>query len=223
MIYISPSLLSSDFSCLGQELKSLEENGADWVHIDVMDGQFVNNITLGAPIIKSMRAHTHLPFDVHLMIQDPLRYLDDFIAAGADILTFHLEASEDNAGIMIEKIAAAGVKPSVSVKPSTPVETVFPLLGRLSMVLIMTVEPGFGGQPFLESALPKISALRQECVRRGLPLDIQVDGGINSEKIAVAAAAGANAFAVGSAVFGAKDRKATIAALRETAEEAYRA
>lgn len=217
MIYISPSMLSSDFSCLGEELKSLEDSGADWVHIDVMDGHFVDNITLGAPVIKAMRPHSKLPFDVHLMIQEPLKYLDDFISAGANILTFHLEAAKSDADKIIDKIRSAGALASLSVKPSTPVETVYPYLDKLSMVLIMTVEPGFGGQPFIEETLPKIRQLRKECERRGLSMNIQVDGGINGEKIAAAAAAGANAFAMGSAVFCAEDRKATITELRNTA------
>ena len=217
MIYISPSILSSDFSNLEQEIKSLDRAGADWIHIDVMDGCFVPNITLGAPIVKAIRPHTRLPFDVHLMIRDPLAFITDFLAAGADSITFHLE-SESDTKKTIDAIRAGGAKAALSIKPKTPVEAVFPYLDRLSMVLIMSVEPGFGGQRFQESCLEKIRALRQEAQKRQQPLLIQVDGGIDEKTIALCAAAGANSFAVGSTIFRADDRKAAIQQLRIAAQ-----
>ena len=217
MIYISPSILSSDFSNLEQEIKSLDRAGADWIHIDVMDGCFVPNITLGAPIVKAIRPHTRLPFDVHLMIRDPLAFIPDFLAAGADSITFHLE-SESDTKKTIDAIRAGGAKAALSVKPKTPVEAVFPYLDTLSMVLIMSVEPGFGGQRFQESCLEKIRVLRRQAQKRQMPLLIQVDGGIDENTIALCAAAGANSFAVGSTIFRADDRKAAIQQLRIAAQ-----
>ena len=217
MTRISPSILSSDFSNLEQEIKSLDKAGADWIHIDVMDGCFVPNITLGAPIVKAIRPHTRLPFDVHLMIRDPLAYIPDFLTAGADIITFHLE-SESDTKETIAAIRAGGAMASLSIKPATPVQAVFPYLDTLSMVLIMSVEPGFGGQSFQESCLEKIRILRWEAQKRDLPLLIQVDGGIDENTIALCAAAGADTFAVGSTIFRADDRKAAIQHLRIAAQ-----
>lgn len=217
MTRISPSILSSDFSNLEHEIKSLDKAGADWIHIDVMDGCFVPNITLGAPIVKAIRPHTRLPFDVHLMIRDPLAYIPDFLTAGADIITFHLE-SESDTKETIAAIRAGGAMASLSIKPATPVQAVFPYLDTLSMVLIMSVEPGFGGQSFQESCLEKIRILRREAQKRDLPLLIQVDGGIDENTIALCAAAGADTFAVGSTIFRADDRKAAIQHLRIAAQ-----
>ena len=217
MTRISPSILSSDFSNLEQEIKSLDKAGADWIHIDVMDGCFVPNITLGAPIVKAIRPHTRLPFDVHLMIRDPLAYIPDFLTAGADIITFHLESESDTTKT-IATIRAGGAMASLSIKPATPVQAVFPYLDTLSMVLIMSVEPGFGGQSFQESCLEKIRILRREAQKRDLPLLIQVDGGIDENTIALCAAAGADTFAVGSTIFRADDRKAAIQHLRIAAQ-----
>ena len=217
MTRISPSILSSDFSNLEQEIKSLDKAGADWIHIDVMDGCFVPNITLGAPIVKAIRPHTRLPFDVHLMIRDPLAYIPDFLTAGADIITFHLE-SESDTKETIAAIRAGGAMASLSIKPATPVQAVFPYLDTLSMVLIMSVEPGFGGQSFQESCLEKIRILRREAQKRDLPLLIQVDGGIDENTIVLCAAAGADTFAVGSTIFRADDRKAAIQHLRIAAQ-----
>lgn len=217
MTRISPSILSSDFSNLEQEIKSLDKAGADWIHIDVMDGCFVPNITLGAPIVKAIRPHTRLPFDVHLMIRDPLAYIPDFLTAGADIITFHLE-SESDTKETIAAIRAGGAMASLSIKPATPVQAVFPYLDTLSMVLIMSVEPGFGGQSFQESCLEKIRILRREAQKRDLPLLIQVDGGIDENTIALCATAGADTFAVGSTIFRADDRKAAIQHLRIAAQ-----
>ena len=210
MIKISPSILSSDYGNLSSELKRMEACGADMLHIDVMDGHFVPNITLGAPIVKCIRKSSALPFDVHLMISDPYKYIPDFVNAGSDIITFHAEADSDIEKT-IDLILASGKKAGLSVKPKTPVEAVYPYLDKLSMVLVMTVEPGFGGQSFMEDMMPKVSAVRSEIDRRGLDVDIQVDGGINKDTISVAAKAGANVFVSGNAIFSSDDAEKTIA------------
>lgn len=210
MIKISPSILSSDYGNLSSELKRMEACGADMLHIDVMDGHFVPNITLGAPIVKSIRKSSTLPFDVHLMISNPYKYIPDFVNAGSDIITFHAEADSDIEKT-IDLILASGKKAGLSVKPKTPVEAVYPYLDKLSMVLVMTVEPGFGGQSFMEDMMPKVSAVRSEIDRRGLDVDIQVDGGINKDTISIAAKAGANVFVSGNAIFSSDDAEKTIA------------
>ena len=210
MIKISPSILSSDYGNLSSELKRMEACGADMLHIDVMDGHFVPNITLGAPIVKCIRKSSALPFDVHLMISDPYKYIPDFVNAGSDIITFHAEADSDIEKT-IDLILASGKKAGLSVKPKTPVEAVYPYLDKLSMVLVMTVEPGFGGQSFMEDMMPKVSAVRSEIDRRGLDVDIQVDGGINRDTISIAAKAGANVFVSGNAIFSSDDAEKTIA------------
>lgn len=210
MIKISPSILSSDYGNLSSELKRMEACGADMLHIDVMDGHFVPNITLGAPIVKCIRKSSTLPFDVHLMISDPYKYIPDFVNAGSDIITFHAEADSDIEKT-IDLILASGKKAGLSVKPKTPVEAVYPYLDKLSMVLVMTVEPGFGGQSFMEDMMPKVSAVRSEIDRRGLDVDIQVDGGINKDTISIAAKAGANVFVSGNAIFSSDDAEKTIA------------
>ena len=213
MIKISPSILSCDYSKMGEEFKRMEECGADWLHIDVMDGHFVPNITLGAPIVKCMRKCSSLVFDVHLMISDPKKYIPDFVKAGADIITFHIE-SDSPTEETIDLIRSLGCKAALSVKPKTPVEVVFPFLEKLSMVLVMTVEPGFGGQSFMADMMDKVKVLRAACKKRGLDTDIQVDGGINEQNAGLAVESGANVLVAGSAVFGSKDAKATIASLK---------
>ncbi len=221
MMKISPSILSCDYGKIAEELKDMENCGADYMHIDVMDGHFVPNLTLGAPVIKCIKKATTVPFDVHLMISDPLKYIDDFCNAGADIITFHTEC-DSPIDETIEKILSRGVKASLTVKPKTPVEDIFPYLDKLSMVLVMTVEPGFGGQSFMEDMMEKVTKLREEIIRRGLDCEIEVDGGINEKTIAVAAAAGADVFVSGNAIFSSADRKATIEKFKAIAQENYK-
>lgn len=217
MAKISPSILSCDFAKMGQQFKFMEECGADWLHIDVMDGHFVPNITLGAPIVKALRSITPLTFDVHLMISEPLKYIEDFVKAGSDIITFHYESDSD-VDETVDLIRSLGCKAGLSVKPKTDIEKVFPYLDKLEMVLIMTVEPGFGGQSFMADMMPKIVKLKEECKKRGLSPFIQVDGGISLSTIDTAAKAGADVFVAGSAVFGAQSPKDMIAQLRDKAE-----
>lgn len=206
---VAPSMLASDFAHLADELKKITEGGADLVHLDVMDGHFVPNISYGAPVIAAMRPHTNLPFDVHLMLQHPLRYINDFAAAGADIISFHIECDDDPAEV-IEAILAKGVKPAIAVKPNTPAETIYPYLDKLYMVLLMTVEPGFGGQSFQCGPLDKIKELKE----RNPSILIEVDGGINSGTVTECAMAGVDISVAGTGVFKAEDTAAAIRQLQ---------
>ena len=209
MIKVSPSVLACDLSKLLEEVNSIESAGADMVHIDVMDGMFVTNISFGLPVIASLRKNSGMFFDVHLMIEKPERYIPRFIEAGADLVTFHYEATED-AGACLDTIRSCGKMAGISVKPGTPIEVVYPLLDKCDLVLVMTVEPGYGGQAFMPETLEKIEKLKAEIDRRGLGIDIQVDGGINEETAVLVKNAGANNLVAGSYVFKAKDRKAAI-------------
>ena len=210
---IAPSLLSCDFSKFGEEIRRMDLAGADYMHLDVMDGHFVPNITFGALVIKYVRSFTDKPFDVHLMISEPLRYIDDFCDAGADIITFHVESDSD-VNETIDKIHSRNVKAGVVLKPKTPAEAVFDCLDKVEMVLVMTVEPGFGGQSFMADMLPKIKAIKDEITRRGLDVIIEADGGIGEGNIALCAEAGVDVAVAGTAVFKAENPAEVIKKLQ---------
>lgn len=209
---ISPSILASDYANLEKELNKCKDAGADLIHIDVMDGHFVPNISIGIPVVSALKKVCDIPFDVHLMISDPLRYAEDFAKAGADIICFHAESDSD-IKTTIDKIKSLGVKPALAVKPNTPIDIILPYLDELAMVLIMTVEPGFGGQSFMECTMPKIEQIR----KINKSIDIEVDGGINLSTIKTAAKAGANVFVAGSAIFNSTNPKDTISELKQVA------
>ncbi len=214
---IAASILSADFSVLASELESIERGGADWVHVDVMDGRFVPNITIGPLIVQAVRRVTTLPLDVHLMIVEPERYVAEFVRAGASTLGIHVETCP-HLHRSLAQIREAGARASVVLNPSTPASAALPVLGDVDQVLVMTVNPGFGGQKFIQSMLEKIATLRRWIDERGLEVALEVDGGIGPETIGAAARAGADVFVAGTAVFGARDRAAAIAELRRAAE-----
>lgn len=210
---ISPSLLACDFNRIGEEVADIEKAGADMLHLDVMDGLFVPNISFGFSVIQPLRKVTGILFDVHLMIDEPERYIERFAEAGSDLITVHLEACRDTV-VALDTIRLNGKRAGLSIKPMTPVEAVFPYLDKCDLVLIMTVEPGYGGQKLIPEMLEKIRILRAEADRRGLSLIISADGGINPENAPLLAEAGADMLVAGSSVFRAGDRKAAIDALR---------
>jgi ribulose-phosphate 3-epimerase len=218
-VRIAPSILSADFGRLADEVRAVEAAGADLVHVDVMDGRFVPNLTIGPVVVEAVRKATKLPLDVHLMIVEPERYLDDFRKAGADILTVHAEACP-HLHRTLQHIRGTGAKASVALNPATPLEAVEWVLEDLSMVLLMSVNPGFGGQSFIPQISRKIAELRQAALARKLDFDIEVDGGIKPDNAAEVAAAGANILVAGSAIFGEKDYRRVIGDLRARAERA---
>jgi ribulose-phosphate 3-epimerase len=215
---IAPSILSADFCRLGEEIKAVEAAGADYIHVDVMDGHFVPNITIGPLVVEAVRKITSLPLDVHLMIENPDRYIPDFAAAGADIIVVHAEASV-HLHRSIQLIKSLGKRAGVSLNPATPLNVLEHILTDLDLVLLMTVNPGFGGQSFIEECLPKIASLRAMLDKRGLEAELEVDGGVKVDNIARIAHAGADVFVAGSAVFGSSDYSATIKALKSQAKE----
>jgi ribulose-phosphate 3-epimerase len=215
---IAPSILSADFARLGEEIAAIEAGGADYVHIDVMDGHFVPNITIGPLVVQAVRRVTKLPLDVHLMIAEPDRYIADFAQAGADIIVVHAEAT-NHLHRTVQLIKSLGKKAGVSLNPATPLNVLDYVLEDLDLVLLMTVNPGFGGQSFIEGCIPKIQALRGIMDRRGIEAELEVDGGVKIDNIARIAHAGADVFVAGSAVFNSPDYAATISELKKRAKE----
>ncbi len=214
MVKVAPSILSADFSKLGDEIKRLEREGADWIHIDVMDGVFVPNITIGQSVVKSLRPFTTLPFDVHLMITKPERYVKEFSDAGADYITFHQEACNCIDSVL-DEIHSFGKKSGLSLNPETPFSAVEPYLDKIDLLLIMTVHPGFGGQAFMSECLPKVADARRTISENGYNTEISVDGGINYDTGKTAVLTGASVLAAGSAIFKAKDMRTEISRWHE--------
>lgn len=218
MTYISPSLLAADFKNLAADIKRISDAGANYLHLDIMDGHFVPNISFGPGLVASIRSTTKLIFDVHLMVTDPQKYAPEFIKAGADIITFHYESTSDPRALL-QYLRDREVKTGISISPNTPAEVLYPFIeeGLCDMVLVMTVEPGFGGQKLIPSTLDKVRAIRRFANSVGVALDIEVDGGINEENVGFCTAAGANVIVAGTAIFGSKKPQAVIRAMREAA------
>ena len=215
MIKIAPSILSADFIRLGEEIKNVEDGGADYIHFDVMDGIFVPNISVGIPVLKSVRRFTKMPLDVHLMIDRPVRYVSLFADTGADIVNIHIEADHMKETMRaLTMIRDLGKKPAITIKPKTPGKSVLPYLAFVDLILIMTVEPGFGGQAFMNEMLPKINLVREAIDKVNPTIELQVDGGINPDTARLCVNAGANVLVAGSDIFKAKDRKERIRQLR---------
>ena len=213
MIKVAPSILSADFAHLGRDIEAIST--ADYVHVDVMDGLFVPNISIGIPVVKSIRPTTTLPLDVHLMIDRPIRYVEQFCDAGGDLITCHVEAdTEENIHAAIDKIHAKGKKAGVVIKPRTPASAVLPFIDKVELILVMTVEPGFGGQKFMADMMPKVSALRKWIDEKNPGCELEVDGGVGPDTCGTCIAAGANVLVAGSAVYKAEDIPARIARLR---------
>jgi ribulose-phosphate 3-epimerase len=218
---LAPSILSADFRRLGEEVAAVTAAGADYIHVDVMDGHFVPNITIGPLVVEAARRSTHLPLDVHLMVSEPDRYLEDFVRAGANLISVHVEVLP-HLHRTLQRIRELGVKASVTLNPSTALVTIEHVLEQLDMVLLMTVNPGFGGQQFISAVIPKIRDLRRMIDERGLTVDVEVDGGINAETIGAVARAGADVFVAGSAVFHTSNYGATLKLFRARIAEALK-
>ena len=216
---LSPSILSADFVNLERDIRALTPAGADYVHVDVMDGLFVPNITIGIPVVAAIRGITELPLDVHLMIDRPIRYVERFCKAGADILTVHVEAdTEENTRRALEIIRDLGVRPAICVKPKTPAEAVLPFIDLCSLILVMTVEPGFGGQSFMADMMPKVEKIRAYINEKNPACELEVDGGVNEQTAEACKAAGANVLVAGSAYFKAADKAAFARSIKGTSE-----
>ena len=215
MVKVAPSILSADFVNLERDIRALKETGADYVHVDVMDGLFVPNITIGIPVVAAIRRITDMPLDVHLMIDRPLRYVDDFCKAGSDLLTVHVEAdTQENPLAALKRIRENGVRAAISVKPKTPAEAVLPFLPYCDLILVMTVEPGFGGQSFMQDMMPKLKTIRGYIDAQNPGCELEVDGGVNAETARICRENGANVLVAGSAYFKADDPAAFVRAVK---------